>query len=112
MLHFATTDLFRKRTAEKRSDKHDEKTSEIHAKSYEKWRFRQSMAESILNAFCIIFAHFLSKIYSGTSPGDPGRLKGRPVGVRGSLGEAPGVLRERIFGGKVVADVGIHDAAS
>ena len=46
--------------------------------------------------------NFGLKTCSGASLGDPGRLKGRPVGVRGGLGEAPGALREAILDEKVV----------
>ena len=103
MPHFATTALTRKRTAEKTFEKHHEKTSKIHAKSDENsWRFRKSMADSIFHAFWLILAHFLVKNVLWASPGDPGRLKGRPVAVRGGLGEAPGALREDILGEKVV----------
>ncbi len=35
MAHFATTALIRKRTGEKRSEKHNENTSKIHGKSNE-----------------------------------------------------------------------------
>ena len=46
--------------------------------------------------------NFWLKTCSGASTGDPGRLKGRPVAVRGGLGEAPGACREAILGEKVV----------
>ena len=85
MPHFATTALFRKRTAEKRSEKHHEKTSKIHAKSDENsWRLRKSMADSNFHAFWHIFEHFLVKNVLWDLPGRPweahGASRGRPRG--------------------------------
>ena len=95
MPHFATTALFRKRTAEKRNEKHHEKTSKIHAKSDGKsCRFRKSMADALFHAFCSILAQFLVKNELWDHPGRPweaqGPSRGRPRGPwggsRGALG--------------------------
>ena len=106
MSHFATTVLFRKRTAEKRNEKHHEKTSKIHAKSDGKsCRFRKSMADVIVHAFCSILGQFLVKNVLWDLPGRPweaqGPSRGRPRGpwggsrgALGSLGEGPGPLWE------------------
>ena len=49
-----------------------------------------------------VWHNFWKKTSSGSSPGEPGRLQGRPVGVCGGLGEAPEALRDAILGEKVV----------
>ena len=95
MSHFATTALFRKRTAEKRNEKHHGKTSKIHAKSDENsWRFRKSMADSIFHLFFYILAQFLVKNVLWDLPGRPreapGPSRGRPRGPWGGSRGAPG----------------------
>ena len=111
MSHFATAALFRKRTGEKRNEKHQEKTSKIHAKSDENsWRFRKSMADSMFHAFCSILAHLLAKkcalgppwatlgssrAVPWTSAGALGRLPGRPREPWGGSRAALGAFRER-----------------
>ena len=60
MSHFATTALFRKRTGEKRNEKHHEKTSKSHA-------------DSIFHAFWSILAQFLEMLcFTKALPGFPG----------------------------------------
>ena len=100
MAHFASTALFRKRTAEKRSEKHHEKTSKIHAKSDENsWPFRKSMADAIFHAFCSILAQFLEKNVLWDLPGRPweaqGPSRGRPRGPWGGSRGALGAFRGR-----------------
>ena len=95
MPHFATAALFRKRTAEKRNEKHHGKTSKIHAKSDENsWRFRKSMADFIFHVFFYILAQFLVKNVLWDLPGRPwgahGPSRGRPRGPWGGSRGAPG----------------------
>ena len=95
MAHFATTALIRKRAAEKRGEKHHEKTSKIHAKSDgNSCRFRKSMADSLFHAFCSILAQFLMKNVLWDLPGRPweaqGPSRGRPRGPWGGSRAAPG----------------------
>ena len=95
MSHFATAALFRKRTGEKRNEKHHEKTSKIHAKSDGKsCRFRKSMADALFHAFWPILAQFLVKNELWDLPGRareaPGPSRGRPRGPWGGSPAAPG----------------------
>ena len=56
MAHFATTALIRKRSVEKRSENHTEKTSKIHGKSNENsHRFLHPFWTSFLMDFDLIF---------------------------------------------------------
>ena len=70
MAHFATTDLIRKRTVEKRSEKHTEKTSKIHGKSAENSpRFLHPFWTPFFMDFDLIFRSFSSKKGGKTTPG-------------------------------------------
>ena len=106
MSHFATTALFRKRTGEKRNEKHHEKTSKIHAKSDGKsCRFRKSMADALFHAFCSILAQFLVKNVLWDLPGRAreaqGPSRGRPRGPWGGSRGAPGGhFAEKVVFGK------------
>ena len=92
MPHFATTALFRKRTAEKRNEKNHGKTSRIHAKSDENsWRFRKSMADCIFHAFCSILAQFFCKKRAlGPPRATLGGSRAVPWASAGALGRLPG----------------------
>ena len=95
MPHFATTALIRKRTAQKRSEKHHEKTSKIHAKSDGKsCPFRKSMADALFHAFWSFLAQFLVKNVLWDLPGRAreaqGPSRGRPRGPWGGSRGAPG----------------------
>ena len=61
MAHFATTALIRKRTVEKRSENHSEKTSKIHGKSNENsLRFVHPFWSPFFMDFHLIFRLFFN----------------------------------------------------
>ena len=70
MAHFATTALIRKRTVEKRSEKHTEKTSKIHGKSDENSpHFLHPFWTQFFMDFDLIFRSFSGKKGGKTTPG-------------------------------------------
>ena len=70
MAHFATTALIRKRTVEKRSENHTEKTSKIHGESNENSpRFLHPFWIQFFMDFDLIFRSFSGKKGGKTTPG-------------------------------------------